>query len=736
MKKFIFCFYFFLISVIIIGQTGVPRKINYQGVARDANGNPITNQTIGLQFKISTAANSNFYNETQPAVQTNSFGLFSTKIGEIVPLPVTGWESLPVILTVSINDGNGFTTLPSQTLASVPYALYALSAGNALPLGIRDGQTLRWDSIAQVWKKSDNLTNDDIRVGVGLFPNTIKSKMHVSTFNSADSSAFAAVHFNATDKQAGIKAFAIGSTNSNTVNPYNTAIYGSQNASSNNGTGYGVGSFNYGTSNGTGVGVSGIGNSKTTTGIAVGVYGSTDPNSLSTNRYAAVFDKGGVFVTDSLILGQGTNVGTAGDVLTRTSTGRAKWQTPGTLFSPFTVSANFVHLIPGNANSKVVIGNTTPTLFGYGSKLTVYNPVGSNDTALSVFQYTNSHAINARSFGTGFAVNAVNSNAATNAYAGFFEGGLISKGKNSLPTSFALLVKDGVNTDLFSVRNDGRVGIGTINQTENLQVQSPGSTSLSILSNSASTANLFFGDQAQHSKGSIQYDNSNNTMNIGSNLTPNRIFIANNGNIGLKTNNPAGYDLSIFSPGSSTSIRLNNSTTAGIGFVLNNNNVASNLISYDNTPLHFGTNGQNFMTGFPNGNVGIGTLSPAVNSRLTIKDGHFQSQQTIAPTIAGSNNATATFWNGNPTDVTGIIQISMGAVTLPGAQATVSFNKVYNSIPTVILTPVVNHYGAIAVANSQVYVVASPSGFTINFNAAYPFTATTMYFNYMVIEGN
>ena len=713
-----------LFGLLIKAQ--VPQTINYQGVARDASGNPLPNQTIGLQFKITTSTDNNFYNETQNSVTTNSLGLFSTKIGIINPLPFSGWENLPAVLQVSINiNNNGFNALGTQTLASVPYALFALSAGGALPSGVRDGQTLRWDSTAQVWKKSNNLTNDDIRVGVGLFPGEIKSKMHVSTFNNNDSSAIAAVHFNASNKQAGLKAFAVGSTNSNTVNPYNTAIYGSQNASSNNGTGYGVGSFNYGTSNGTGVGVSGIGNSKTATGIAVGVYGSTDPNSLSNNRYAAVFDKGGVLVSDSLMLGTTTNTGVVGDVLTRTSTGRAKWQTPGSFFSPFTVSASFVHLIPGNANSKVVIGNTTPALFGYGSKLTVYNPVGSNDTALSVFQNTTSHAIYAAS-----------KNAAVNSYAGFFDGGLISKGKNSLPTSFAFLVKDGVNTDLFSVRNDGRVGVGTINQTENLQVQSAGSTSLSILSNSANTANLFFGDQSIHSKGSIQYDNTSNSLNIGVNNTPNRLFIANNGNVGLKTNNPGPYDLTIFNPGSSTSIRLNNSTTTGIGLVLNNNNVASSLISYDNTNLNFGTNGVNFMTGFPNGNVGIGTLSPAVNSRLTIKDGHFQSQQTIAPTILGSNNATATFWNASPTDVTGIIQISMGAATSPGVQATVSFNKVYNSIPTVILTPVVNYYGAIAVVNSQVYVVASPSGFTINYNTAYPLTNTTMYFNYMVIEGN
>ena len=41
------CFY-------LSAQTGVPTKINYQGVARDINGDPIASQNIGLQFKISS----------------------------------------------------------------------------------------------------------------------------------------------------------------------------------------------------------------------------------------------------------------------------------------------------------------------------------------------------------------------------------------------------------------------------------------------------------------------------------------------------------------------------------------------------------------------------------------------------------------------------------------------------------------------------------------------------------
>jgi hypothetical protein len=127
----IFCFG----TSTILSQA--PQFINYQGVARDANGTPITNTVIGLQFCIATAVNPAFHNEKQLSVPVNSLGLFTTKIGVSPPLPVNGWEDLPAVLHISLSINAGpFTALGTQTLASVPYALYALNSGNvpAAPL--------------------------------------------------------------------------------------------------------------------------------------------------------------------------------------------------------------------------------------------------------------------------------------------------------------------------------------------------------------------------------------------------------------------------------------------------------------------------------------------------------------------------------------------------------------------------------------------------------------------------
>jgi hypothetical protein len=592
MNKFLHILLLALITLPVFSQ--VPNKINYQGVARNSIGNPIANQTIGLQFKISTSASSNFYTETQPSVQTNSLGLFATKIGEIIPLPLTGWENLPVILTVSINDGNGFTPLPTQTLASVPYALYALRSGNALPTGTLNGQTLFWDNFAlpPAWKIDNNLTNDGNHVGIGIIPAGLKNRLHVTTIDPNDSSVVFSVHLNATSKTAAFRGIASGSSPSNSGNPFSTAIFGSQYFGINSGSGIAVGSYGQGLADSLAIGLAGIATVTNSTGKAIGLYASSP---LPTgDNFAAIFDKGKVLINDSLFFGSTANPGNFGDVLTRSSTGKVRWQTPGAVGSgPFTNSANYIHAASSFTTNRIVFGVPYPAGgFPFLSRVTVVNnSVNVGDTSLSVYQFNSSKpAFYSEAKGSGFAISAKSPSVFPNAYAGFFDGGIITKGKNSANSAFSLLVKDVVNTDLFSVRNDGNVGIGTIN--------------------------------------------------------------------------------------------------------------------------------------------------PSVNSRLAIKDGHFQTQQTIGPTIIGNNNAVAAFWNGNSTDVAGIIEIQINASPLPGAQATVTFNKTYNTSPIVVITPMNNFYGAKAVALSDVFVTTSTSGFTINFNVAYPIPSCTMYFNYIVIEGN
>lgn len=331
-----------------------------------------------------------------------------------------------------------------------------------------------------------------------------------------------------------------------------------------------------------------------------------------------------------------------------------------------------------------------------------------------------------------FAINRYND---TGSVAGFFDGGLIVKAKNNTFYDRAFRVLDKSANDFFVVRNDGNAGLGTPQPVEHFQIEKSGLVSLSMVSTTNNGAAVSFGNPGNHFLGNIKYDLSNNSMSFWTNNTPDRLFIDNAGNVGIKNNSPGPYDLNIFNPSNNSSIRLRNALSGNLGLVISQSNTAANILSYENTPMYFGTNTTTKMTILQNGNVGIGTTVPSVNSRLAIADGHFQSKQNIAPGIVGNNGNTAAFWTVVPTDMGGIIQITTPAAPAAGPQVTVTFNKPYANMPIVIITPVANQYGAQAISANQVYVTANTNGFTINFVT--PFTpVTSMYFNYIVIETN
>ncbi len=114
-----------------------PQGINYQGLARDANG-ILSNKPIGVKFEIhqTTAIGLVVFSETH-AVTTNAFGLFNVAIGSnstssFINIP---WANGPFFIETLIDPtgGTAYVSLGTQQLMSVPYALYAEKAGNAVP---------------------------------------------------------------------------------------------------------------------------------------------------------------------------------------------------------------------------------------------------------------------------------------------------------------------------------------------------------------------------------------------------------------------------------------------------------------------------------------------------------------------------------------------------------------------------------------------------------------------------
>jgi hypothetical protein len=137
MNKFILLCFLFCVKVLVSQS---PQHISYQGVARNASGSVLSNTTIAVKFEIhhGSATGTIVFTEQHQgtlALITNSFGLFTTAIGSVSSLNVVNWTNGPFFMEVSIDPANGtaYTSVGTQQLMSVPYALYAEKAGNASP---------------------------------------------------------------------------------------------------------------------------------------------------------------------------------------------------------------------------------------------------------------------------------------------------------------------------------------------------------------------------------------------------------------------------------------------------------------------------------------------------------------------------------------------------------------------------------------------------------------------------
>ncbi len=126
-KQFFTIFSFLCCTFCALAQS--PQAFNYQAVVRDAQGNPLGNQT--MNFEISIAQNNTVvYGETQTKT-TNQFGLVDIKVGQGAAFQNTfdaiNWGSGAAVIRVKVNG----VALPESPILSVPYALYALKSGGS-----------------------------------------------------------------------------------------------------------------------------------------------------------------------------------------------------------------------------------------------------------------------------------------------------------------------------------------------------------------------------------------------------------------------------------------------------------------------------------------------------------------------------------------------------------------------------------------------------------------------------
>jgi hypothetical protein len=112
-----------------LASNAVPEFVNYQGYLTDSSGNPISG-TVTLVFRIwdSSAAGTEVWNETHNNVPIQG-GYFSVFLGsQGTPLTPSVFGSTSRYLEVTY----GATTFPRQRFASVPYALIAHRASEAI----------------------------------------------------------------------------------------------------------------------------------------------------------------------------------------------------------------------------------------------------------------------------------------------------------------------------------------------------------------------------------------------------------------------------------------------------------------------------------------------------------------------------------------------------------------------------------------------------------------------------
>ena len=132
-----------LIITSILAQS--PQKMSYQAVVRDGDNELVVNSLIGIQVSIlqGSASGTTAYAETQSPT-TNENGLFSMEIGN--GTATTGdfstidWsEGLYFIKTeIDPSGGMDYSITGISQMLSVPYALYAETAGNSCSLSIGD----------------------------------------------------------------------------------------------------------------------------------------------------------------------------------------------------------------------------------------------------------------------------------------------------------------------------------------------------------------------------------------------------------------------------------------------------------------------------------------------------------------------------------------------------------------------------------------------------------------------
>jgi hypothetical protein len=131
--------------ILVFTHIAIGQGINFQGVARSANGTILASQKISLKLSIITGSNTSTpdYMETR-SVETNTQGIFSIVVGDVGAITTIGayaninWKNNIKFLKVEMdpNNGTNFISMGTTQLQYVPFSYYANGVDAANVAGV------------------------------------------------------------------------------------------------------------------------------------------------------------------------------------------------------------------------------------------------------------------------------------------------------------------------------------------------------------------------------------------------------------------------------------------------------------------------------------------------------------------------------------------------------------------------------------------------------------------------
>jgi uncharacterized protein (TIGR02145 family) len=169
MKK-LFTLLAFIVTITIFAQS--PQGFNYQATVRNSTGALILNQSVYFKFNVMLNLQTSvpIFTETH-YVATDGLGQVNLVVGQgtatVGTFSSINWANGSYYLGIEINTGSGYVAMGTTQLLSVPYALYANSAGNSnsnLPNGTNIGDTLNWIWNGSAWVPTSSIAASQLPV--------------------------------------------------------------------------------------------------------------------------------------------------------------------------------------------------------------------------------------------------------------------------------------------------------------------------------------------------------------------------------------------------------------------------------------------------------------------------------------------------------------------------------------------------------------------------------------------